>query len=270
MGEKTMHKSDRTTTITPAVTAAQDQRNGSVSAIIRRAEQMIASGDYSRAQQHLAEAWTQDPGNPYIPAIAERIALLQKMSRHESSKIVRAEGSPRYLSISVGREFREGVSLAENREPVLEDELQVRIRRLTVVAIDLFERGSNGPALQSLMKAYLLDPQNPDVIACEQKLLPAREALRKHDAGLDLGDTFSSEDMPGGAAAAALRLAAESDSAVKASGEPPASGMLPPALQERLDALKRLKEAERIEHERALWRNASGPPRSPGQRTIPD
>lgn len=265
-----MHKSDHTTTTTPAVTAAQDQRNGSVSAMIRRAEQMIASGDYSRAQQHLAEAWTQDPGNPYIPAIAERISLLQKMSRHESSKIARIEGSPRYLSISVGREFREGVRPAENQEPVVKDELQARIRRLTVVATNLFERGSNGLALQSLMKAYLLDPRNPDVIACEQKLLPAREALRRQNAGLDLGDTCSGEDMPGGAAAAALRLAAESDSAVNASGEPPVPGILPPALQKRLDALKRLKEAERIEHERALWRNASGSPRSPGEHTIPD
>jgi hypothetical protein len=270
MGEKTMHKSDHITTITPGVTAATATRNGSVGAIIRRAEQMIASGDYSHAQQHLAEAWTLDPGNPYIPAIVERISLLKKMSRQESSKIGRIEESPRYLSISLGKEFPGGVRPAENQAPVADDELQTRIRRLTTVAVNLFERGSNGPALQSLTKAYLLDPMHPDVIACEQKLVPAWEALRKQTAGLDLQDTFLNGDMPGGAAAAALRFAAESNSAMGASGEPPSLGTLPPALEKRLDALKRRKEAERIGHERELWHEASGSPRSPGQRKIPD
>lgn len=270
MGEKTMHKSDHTTTITPAVTAAHATRNESVSAIIRRAEQMIASGDYSHAQQHIAEAWTLDPGNPYIPAIAERISLLKKMSRHESSKIGRIEGSPRYLSISVGKEFPGGVRPAENQAPVGDEKLQTRIRRLTTVAVNLFERGSNGPALQSLMKAYLLDPMHPDVIACEQKLLPAWEALRRQTAGLDLQDTFLNGDMPGGAAAATLRFAAESNSAIRTSTEPSSLDALPSALEKRLDALKRRKEAERIEHDQARWHEASGSPRSPGQRKIPD
>jgi hypothetical protein len=269
MGEKTMRKSDYATTITPAFTAANTPSNASVHAIIRRAEQMIASGDYVLAQQHIAEAWTLDPGNPYIPAIGERISLLLKMSRHESSKIGPIEESPRYLSVSVGKEFPGGVRPAENQAPVTDEELQTRIRRLTTVAVNLFERGSNGPALQSLMKAYLLDPMHPDVIACEQKLLPAWEALRKQAAGLDLQDAFLNGDMPGGAAAATLRFAAESNSAVGTSTEPSLLDALPPALEKRLDELKRRKEAERIDHDQALWRGASGSPRSPGQRKIP-
>lgn len=265
-----MRKSDHSTTIAQAVTAATATHGGNVTAIIRRAEQMIASGDYSHAQQCLAEAWTLDPGNPYIPAIGERISLLQKMSRHESSRIGHMEGSPRYLSISVGKELPGGVRPAGNEVPASDEELQNRIRRLTTVAIDLFERGSNGPALQSLMKAYLLDPMHPDVMACEQKLLPAWEALRKQTAGLDLHDAFLNGDMPGGAAAAALRYAAESNAAVGTSAEPPSPGALPPALQRRLDALKRLKEAERINHEGELWREASGSSGPPERRKIPD
>jgi hypothetical protein len=261
-----MHKSDHSTTITPAATAATATRTRSVGGIIRRAEQMIASGDYSHAQQEIADAWTLEPGNPYIPAIVERISLLQKMSRHESSKIGRIEGGPRYLSISIGKEFPGGVRPAENQTPVVDEELQTRIRRLTTVAVDLFERGSNGPALQSLMKAYLLDPMHPDVIACEQKLLPAWEALKKETAGLDLQDTFLNGDMPGGAAAAALRFAAESDSSVRTSAGPSLSGALPPALENRVEVLKRRKETERINHDRLLWREASG---SPGQRKNP-
>lgn len=265
-----MHKSDQITTITPAITAATATRNGNVGTIIRRAEQMIASGHYSHAQQHLAEAWTLDPGNPYIPAIVERISLLKKMSRHESSKIGLIEGSPRYLSISVGKEFDGGVRPTENQAPMGDDEIQTRIRRLITVAVNLFERGSYGPALQSLTKAYMLDPMHLDVIACEQKLVPAWEALRKRTAGLDLQDTFLNGDMPGGAAAAALRFAAESNSTTGTANQQPSPGALPPALEKRLEALKRRREAERIEHERKLWSEASGSPRSPERRKIPD
>jgi len=260
-----MHKPDHTTTITPADSAIHAMYKGSVSPIIRRAEQLISSGDYQRAQEHLAEAWSLDPGNPYIPAIAERIALLQKMSRHESSKMVRMEGSPRYLSISVGKEFPGGIRPAETLMPEAEEALQTQIRRLTLVATNLFERGSYDPAFQSLMKAYLLDPTNPDVIACEQKLLPAWESLKGQAGEFGVQERFSRPDIPSGAAAAALRITAETESAASAHGEPPPLNALPPALQKRLEALMRRKAAERTERERALWREASGSPRSPEQ-----
>ena len=58
-------------------------------------------------------------------------------------------------------------------------ELQARVKRLTNVAINLFERGSYETAFDSLMKAYLLDPTSTYVMNCERTLLPAIELMRK-------------------------------------------------------------------------------------------
>jgi hypothetical protein len=238
MGENTMHQPDHT---------ANAPRSGHVRAIVRHAEEMIASGDYTAAQRQLAEAWTLDPGNPYIPAIAERIALLQKLSRHESSKI-----APRNLTSAA------------------DQALQNRIRRLTTVATSLFERGSDRPALEALMKAYLLDPMHPDVVACEKKLLPAWDALRKQGAVPGLPDLSSPAGMSGAAAAVALRLMGKTHPAGETGRGSALQSTQPSALAGKLDALKRQREAQRADHEQALWRNASGTPKVPKERRTPD
>jgi tetratricopeptide (TPR) repeat protein len=199
---------------TPALT------QGGASEFIRAAERSIAAGDLNLALQQIANARSIDPKNEYLDAIVERIDLLA--TRKEP----------------VGKNgFLQGAPLAslEPEQFQLTPELQARVKRLTNVAINLFERGSYETAFDSLMKAYLLDPTSTYVMNCEKTLLPAIELMRKR----------GSITSPAKAQAASPQDAASQ----------PDSGRE----ESRLEILKREKEMERQEKERAMWRDASKP-----------
>lgn len=195
---------------------------GGASEFIRAAERSIAAGDLNLALQQIANARSIDPSNEYLDAIVERIDLLA------------SRRAP------VGKNGFLQVPLAQAQEPEqMTPELQARVKRLTNVAINLFERGSYETAFDSLMKAYLLDPTSTYVMNCEKTLLPAIELMRKRG-------TISPQ--------ATLQAASQQSPAQQASPQQPNADE-----DTRLEILKRQKEAERQEKERAVWRDASRP-----------
>ena len=157
--------------------AEQIDQNG-VTELIRSAERYIASGKFSLAEEQLATAQILDPKNQYIPAILDRIKVLQKPAPQTPANVdvlaaASGEDPQRYLSVTVGKEFKSGVRAPGEQTPETPRDLQSRIRRLTNIAESYVESGSFKNAFESLMKAYLLDPMSPFVIACEKAVLPA-------------------------------------------------------------------------------------------------
>lgn len=137
---------------------------GGASEFIRAAERSIAAGDLNLALQQIANARSIDPQNEYLDAIVERIELL----------------ASRQAPAAKGGFFQTPPApVARRDQPPDTKELQARVKRLTNVAINLFERGSYEIAFDSLMKAYLLDPTSTYVMNCEKTLLPAIELMRK-------------------------------------------------------------------------------------------
>jgi tetratricopeptide (TPR) repeat protein len=187
---------------------------GGASEFIRAAERSIAAGDLNLALQQIANARSIDPQNEYLDAIVERIDILA--SRRDPV------GKSGFFQVSSSL-------LPEAEQPQMTPELQARVKRLTNVAINLFERGSYETAFDSLMKAYLLDPSSSYVMNCEKTLLPAIELMRKR------GTIASSPTA---------KLASQ-----QATGND----------EGRLEILRREKEKERQEKERAMWRDASKP-----------
>jgi hypothetical protein len=78
--------------------------------------------------------------------------------------------------VTVGREFSGGIRPDEGGSS---EQIRLQIRQLTDTATVLLNRGMSEGAFDSLMKAYLLDPMNPDVIACESRVIPAWEKARQ-------------------------------------------------------------------------------------------
>lgn len=197
----------------------------SVKELIRTAERYIASQEYDIALEKLTRAKQLEPSNTYIQAIIERINALDSMNREIAgvSNSAPTNDSHRYLSVTVGKEFDNGIqSLAD---------VQRRVKRLTGAASQLLERGAYETAFETLMKAYLLDPTSPDVIECEKTLLPTWESMRK-------------KNSPPTQSVAPVRLPLPTENG-----------------EQRLQALKQQKEQERLEKERAMWREASKPPK---------
>ena len=200
----------------------------SVKELIRTAERYIATQEYEIALEKLTRAKQLEPANTYIQAIIERINALDSMNQEIARVPTSAPGNDthRYLSVTVGKEFDNGIqSLAD---------VQRRVKRLTGAASQLLERGAYETAFETLMKAYLLDPTSPDVIECEKTLLPTWESMRKKGA-------------PPTLSAAPPRLPLPSENG-----------------EQRLQALKQQKEQERLEKERAVWREASKPAKALG------
>src|SRR5512143_2207987 len=86
------------------------EERSAVGEIIRRAEKSIAGQEYKLAQDLLSEAWRLDPGNPYIPAIVERVQILQGMASEFASQM--NKNGHQQLSVSVGKDFPEGIKQA--------------------------------------------------------------------------------------------------------------------------------------------------------------
>jgi tetratricopeptide (TPR) repeat protein len=199
---------------------------GNAREVIRAAERQVAAGDYELALQQLSAAREMEPSNQYIRAIIDRVVALR--GKTSSSDVERSK--ERYLTVTIGNEFTNGIKPPEaDDEPASEKELQARVLRLTSLAAILWERGSYETAFDSLMKAYLLDPTSPAVIACEKNLLPSWEQMQKNRAAAEVRATPLQEP--------------------------------PPSEQMRIDALVQQKDLERTERERAMWREASAPPR---------
>lgn len=163
-----------------------------------------------------------------------------------------------------------------NREEPLTDEaaeaakIESQVRRLTAVATNLFKRGSYEPAFESLMKAYLLDPTSPYVLACEKTLMPALEMMRRRGS-------FSTSDMSGsgGQNVQLARLLTEMASKsrirekeAKKNAPDKNSPLADPAKilqQQRVEALRQRHEQAKKEHELRMWREASDPPKVVGK-----
>jgi hypothetical protein len=166
--------------------------------LIRTAEKLIAGGKYQNALDQLFIAQQRDPNNIYIEAIIARTKNLQTQKTPESSPAERPKPEPakqkhRYLSVTVGSEFMGGIKAGGDEPRLPSGELQSRVRFLIKAAENFLQQGSYGNAFESLMKAYLLDPGNPYVIACEKMVLPMWELARKHGATLDVQEYASNE-----------------------------------------------------------------------------
>ncbi|MBP1678743.1 MAG: hypothetical protein H6Q29_654 [Bacteroidetes bacterium] len=156
----------------------------SVSDIIRSAEKFLSEGRYDVALEQLNQARGLDPSNQYIDAIIVRAQNLRTtLVNPAQGRDPALEGS-RYLSVTVGKEFGGGIKTEEDGSP---EQIRLQIRQLTDTATVLLNRGLSDSAFDSLMKAYLLDPMNPDVLACEARVLPAREKARQA-TGASLSD----------------------------------------------------------------------------------
>lgn len=230
----------------------------SVGEIIQQAERHIASREFDRAQERLAEAWRQAPGNPYIPAIVERMEILQSLMRHESTKRYDISDPARFLALSVGKEFPGGIRQSSGGGgTAAQEELSAKVRRLTTVALSLLERGSAETAFETLMKAYVVDPMNPEIVSCASRILPVWEAERARSSAPQSPSVPRRPDDAGTAAALAQRMVrTEESSSPAVHRTEPGFG----SAEQRLLALKRQREQERRLREREMWRAASKSP----------
>lgn len=211
--------------------------------IIRRAEKSIAGQEYKLAQDLLSEAWRLDPGNPYIPAIVERVQILQGMASEFASQM--NKNGHQQLSVSVGKDFPEGIKQAGDA-----DLPRGKIQRLLTVATTLFERGSYQAAYEAIVRAEELDAQDPDVRGLKAKVVPLYEASMTRRSGGITGPARHG-DSGGVAASMAGRLLAEELKAQQDALQQ--KGSFLPTFEDRLEFLRRQKEAERLARERALW-----------------
>lgn len=199
--------------------------------IIRAAERYIQAQQYDLALRELVAAQRIDPGNAYIGAIAERIHYL----------ITNEQKSGRFLSVTVGNEFQDGFRPEATAGA---DPLEQQVKQLTASASTQLRKGAYETAFESLFNAYLLNPCSPTVVESEETLLPAIEMMRRRTITPPASDrrpVAPSSKRPISAAPAAPTMS-ETENA-------------------RLQELMRKKEEERLNHERAMWRDASAPPR---------
>lgn len=230
---------------------AQQMSRSAVSEIIRQAEKQIASQEFQRAQDLLSEAWRLDPGNLYIPAILERVQVLQSLAR-EVMQQASVLDSPSSLPITVGNQFRTGIR--QVKKPLSNQESEARIRRLLTAAISLYERGAYVSAYETVLKAEEIDPQHPNVVEWKQKITSAQEGSINRRSSAEA--MRHREDLPGVAAAMAAKLLLK-DPPQNAQPAPPGEDYS--TFNERLAALRRHREEERSARERALWQQASMP-----------
>ncbi len=208
------------------------QQSAATREIIRVAEKHIDAREFDLAMQKLSTAQRMEPDNIYITAIVERIHRLAA----ESSS------GGRFLALTVGNEFEDGIKPETEQARPAED-VDAQIRKLTSKASELIRRGAYETAFDSLMNAYFLDPVSPTLMESEKTLLPAIEMMRKQKVGKE-----GSQRMMG-------------LTSLPPSGRKPEGSSMSVQDSQRLEELKRQKEAERMERERAMWREASRLPR---------
>jgi hypothetical protein len=208
------------------------QQSAATREIIRVAEKHIEAREFDLAMQKLSVAQRMEPDNMYITAIVERI--------HRIASETTSGG--RFLALTVGSEFEDGIKPESEKLHPAED-IDLQIRKLTLRATELIRRGAYETAFDSLMNAYFLDPVSPTLMESEKTLLPAIEMMRKQKTGKE-----GSERMRG---LASLPPSARQTGTLSLSAQD----------SQRLAELKRQKESERMDRERAMWREASRLPR---------
>ncbi|MBM2845859.1 MAG: hypothetical protein HW407_1171 [Bacteroidetes bacterium] len=230
-------------------------QGANVTDLIRTAEKHIASRKYSFALEQLMAAQQIEPRNSYIQAIIYRIQNLQKGGSMESGA----------LEVTVGSEFLNGIKGPEDESSIIPQGVQARVRQLTNLANNYLEKGSFDFAFESLMKAYLLDPTSPYVLACEKVVLPVWENARTNKQQLDSDGGFVSLTM--NTERTTMAATKNDGSGPNNATGVPGSGQsgLTMSQDQRLEMLKQQKELERRERERALWQEASKPPRIFGE-----
>lgn len=238
-----MYKPDSTRRPSGNAPMHQMQRDA-VAEIIRRAEFSISGQEYASAQELLAEAWRLDPGNPYIPAIVERVQLAQAMQNDIRGQSNGESG--RYLSVSVGNQFHGGIKPAA--APLTEDQ-QGRLRRLLTVAATLQERGAYDTAYDTILKAEEMNPDDPDVIALKARIRPMYQNSMTGRKGLD-DNSLRRGELPGVAASMAVKLLTNDIASEPPPPPPPTESEL------RITALRKQKEQMRLLREQQMWREA--------------
>jgi len=218
-----------------------------VTEVIRRAEKHIATQEYYLAQALLSEALKMDPGNLYIPAIFERVQILQGMAE-DFAELDRGVNGDRNLSVSGGAQRPAGVTPSS----MSGGETRLRFQRLLTVIATLCERGSFEAAYESLLKAEKLYPQDPVLSVWREKIIPAREsATTRVDVSQPHGRR---NDLPGAAASMAAMILSDDklqDQGARTS-EPGFS-----TFNDRLEVLRRRKEEERVAREQTAGQQSA-------------
>jgi hypothetical protein len=233
----------------------QQMQRDAVAEIIRRAEFNISGQHYAAAQELLAEAWRLDPGNPYIPAIVERVQIMQSM-QHDI-RALRDHDSGRYLAVSVGKQFTGGIKPAAAQ---LTEDQQARLRRLLMVAVTLQERGAYEAAYDTVLKAEEMSPVDGEVVALKERIRPQYEIAMARKNGE--GSPSRRTDLPGVAASMAVKLLTDDIASVPPPAAPPTESEM------RIDVLRKQREQQRQLREQQMWRQAGAnvtPP--PGEET---
>ncbi len=242
---------------------------GGSSHLIRSAEKLAASGRYDFAVEQLNVARQLDPGNQYIEAIIDRIRVMQGLTRDGSTPQPGILDKPTLapLAVTVGPQFPNGIKSPDDEQELKPEEIHTRIRFLTNQANQYLEGGSSEKAFHSLMKAYLLDPLSPYVVAAEKTVLPAWESRRTQKNNVSLDSTSTSQTLP---ESDLIEFNKEDQTMAPSPFHDADSSSLSHALpsideQLRMETLRQQKEQERVEKERAMWREASKPPKTFGE-----
>jgi hypothetical protein len=120
------------------------------------------------------------------------------------------------------------------------------------------------------MRAYLLDPLSPYVIAAEKTVLPAWETMRGQNsrlgndrAGVTVHELNNMSNI------GTANMTPQNSNSLGSSFNPrpsqPATSAQSADEQMRIETLKLQKEQERLEKERTVWREASQAPRIFGE-----
>ncbi len=204
--------------------------SNNVMEFIRAAEKFMSVGKYALALDQLLLAQKLEPKNQYIGAIIERAEALRAGTASHGRQHVPSHDPGRFLSVTVGKEFEHGIRQSGGEAVLTPQETRARVLQLVESADALLGRGQSENAFEALMKAYLLDPVAPEVIACEGKVLPVWELARKQRG---MGDARLSD-------------------------------------QQRMDLLKGKKQTEQSGIERAVWHEPSPGKETPGDHSEPE
>jgi hypothetical protein len=222
-----------------------------VTEFIRAAENFVQARKYVAALEQLARAQRIEPGNKYIAAIIERVESLQRNNPATiPTTTFDAESSAdsaRYLSITVGNQYDTGIKPEESQSAASPSAPYDLVKELTDIAQELANLGLPEPAFDALMRAYLLDPLSPDVIACEKTIVPLWNSARSQNGSLPRSAEIAEPAISGPAPV----IQPETEQKTRS----------PETDEERLEMLKQEKEIERVEKEREIWREASRVPR---------
>ena len=232
--------------------------------LIRRAEEDIAAGKHLLALGLLAEAARREPMNQYIGAlVANADKGIENVCASPSEPANDGSASERralLTSLALRSEFGDGIGLLSPGSP--DRGVEGRVRLLTTVAINLYERGSLDEAVQSLMKAHMLDPKSPHVEACERLLEPALETMRKGPtvARLVRKPTIEEAEASRGDLSAYLQKNGIMSDLAEVNAAPEIKLQHTAGEMRRIEALRARQDLERRKREIMQWRQASGPP----------